>query len=1115
MSSDALREVFADAAQYFPTPLQQFQFFDKYSRFNYDLKRRETWTETVDRAVEYLSELAPEMATWLRTEGRHMILTLQAMPSMRLLAMAGPAARRQNLCIYNCAYLPVDDIQAFVEMLIISMSGCGVGFSVEHQNVNKLPIVALQRVEHEAPVHVVEDSTEGWAAALRLGLETWFGGGDVVFDFSQVRAAGAPLRTKGGRASGPRPLRRLLAFVRKTILSRQGESLRTIDAHDIACAVGDAAVSGGMRRTAMISLYSQDDELMRHAKQGKFPEIRWNANNSEVWRKDPSDLDILQQMTAMFAAQNGEPGIFSGAAAARTMPSRRREIWQTDLGVTVDADVGVNPCQPGWATVLTPDGVRTFNDIDVGSTIWSGQRWTKVVRKLTTGIKPVLLYRTRCGHFIGTEDHQVIANGQRIAAGNAHFIDSAPLPADWIAEERWPSVVFDYSFLPGSEPQTVEEVISLGNHPVYDITVEAAEHTYWTGGLLVSNCGEVLLRPRGLCNLSIAVARADDTITTLERKVRAAAIFGTIQATATHFPGLRPEWRQNAEAERLLGVDITGQMDCPLLTGPHAAHVFDTLKRITIAQNVETAAAIGTSASLAATVVKPGGNSSSLINCGSGLHGRHARFYVRNVRVSAHSPVYKVLREAGAPLSPENGQTVDDATTWVCSFPCRAPDGAVVKGELSALRQLDHWLLNKLHWTEHNPSCFTGDQRFITLDGLRRFDSYEDGQAVTVLNSNGDWINGQINHFTPQKIWEITLERSGITHKIRTTGNHVWPITTPMRRYAQTKMSQLRTDQLHLILGSKTHKLDTVVPHKAPLLDPTAVLHGIVYGDGTKTKQGSCQIYLCNDPQGCDSRHLASLFKQAGYKLVQRPDIAQIRIYGLPSNWKCLPNKHATPSYLRGFIAGWFAADGSVGRNISLACRDRSALVWLQDVAPRAGLAVSTAIGKHNSKEHGSFKASVHYTIGLTKTTLNEDFFVLPDKKAKSAKSKKYWKIVDVAETDLCEPVYCVQEPRGQHFVLEGNILTHNCTITYRSDEMVDIVSWLRRHRDVVGGLSFLPHSDAAYEQMPYVEIDEAEYERRLAAFPAIDWSRIVDFEDHDETTASQELACTGDRCEL
>jgi uncharacterized membrane protein len=566
-----------------------------------------------------------------------------------------------------------------------------------------------------------------------------------------------------------------------------------IDAHDIACAVGDAAVSGGMRRTAMISLYSQGDELMRHAKQGKFPEIRWNANNSEVWRKDPSDLDILQQMTAMFAAQNGEPGIFSGAAAARTMPSRRREIWQTDLDVTVDTNVGVNPCQPGWATVLTPQGIRRFDDIKVGSTIWSGRCWTKIVRKVATGDKRVFRFKTARGCFVGTEDHMIIDKGCRVKVGEAHQIDAADPCLELLSEvEQW---MFSQELLNWrvSDDNSIVKVEFLGTHPVYDITVDADEHTYWTGGLLVSNCGEVLLRPQGLCNLSIAVARADDTVETLERKVRAAAIFGTIQATATHFPGLRSQWKHNAETERLLGVDITGQMDCPLLTGPHAAAVFAALKQIAVEQNIETTATIGTSPSLAATVVKPGGNSSSLIDCGSGLHGRHARFYVRNVRVNSHSPVYKVLREAGAPLSPENGQTSDDATTWVCSFPCRAPDGALVKGELSALRQLDHWLVNKLHWTEHNPSC----------------------------------------------------------------------------------------------------------------------------------------------------------------------------------------------------------------------------------------------------------------------------------------------------------------------------------TITYRPDEMVDIVSWLRRHRDVVGGLSFLPQSDAAYEQMPYVEIDEAEYAQRLAAFPAIDWSRIVDFEDHDETTASQELACTGDRCEL
>lgn len=559
MSTD-LSALFAEAAQYFPTPLQQFQFFDKTSRFDTEKGRRETWPETVDRAINYLVELAPSLEPWLRTEGRHMILTMQALPSMRLLAMAGPAARRQNLSCFNCSFLAVDDIQAFVEMLIISMSGCGVGFSVEQRNIDKLPVVKPQTGEHIG-TQVVGDSTEGWAEALRLGLNTWWNGADVDYDVSFVRAAGAVLRTKGGRASGPAPLLRMLNTIRSIILSRQGQQLRSIDAHDIACAVGDAAVSGGMRRTAMISLYSQGDALMRAAKTGDYPSIRWNANNSEVWRRDPTNAEIEAQMSAMFAGQNGEPGIFSGAAAARTMPARRRELWQTDLGVSVEENIGTNPC------------------------------------------------------------------------------------------------------------------------------------------------GEITLRNQGLCNLSIAVARSDDTFDTLCRKVVAATVFGTIQATATHFPGLRPGWKRNAESERLLGVDITGQMDCPLLTGPNAAEVFGQLRQIAIDVNADTAAQLGINPAASITTVKPAGNSAALLNCSSGVHGRHAHFYVRNVRVSAHSPVYYVLRDAGAPLSPENGQTAENATTWVCAFPVASPAGAVVKGDLSAADQLAHWLLNKRYWTEHNPSC--------------------------------------------------------------------------------------------------------------------------------------------------------------------------------------------------------------------------------------------------------------------------------------------------------------------------------------------------------------------------------------------------------------------------
>ena len=270
----SIRRAFDDSAIYFPTQLQQFQFFDKYSRFDYAQGRRETWVETVDRAVDFLHELSSgrlEADVYQRV--RRGILEMKAMPSMRLLAMAGDAARRNNVTIYNCSYQPVESIDSFIEALSISMSGCGVGFSVESQYVENF--ARIRRQAGLAPKQmVVEDSAEGWADALRAGLETWFEGGDIRFDLSLLRTAGMPLKTKGGRASGPEPLRVMLDFVRHRVLARQGSFLRPIDAHDIMCAVGNAAVSGGVRRCLPAG-------TRVHTKRGAIP-IEEVATDDEV-----------------------------------------------------------------------------------------------------------------------------------------------------------------------------------------------------------------------------------------------------------------------------------------------------------------------------------------------------------------------------------------------------------------------------------------------------------------------------------------------------------------------------------------------------------------------------------------------------------------------------------------------------------------------------------------------------------------------------------------------------------------------------------------------------------------------------------------------------------------
>lgn len=547
-----IRKVFAESEKYFPTPIQQFQFFDKYSRFNWDNLRRETWSETVDRSVAFLRELSNDR---LHAEEyariRDFMLKMKATPSMRLIAMAGEAARRQNIAIYNCSFLPIDSIDAWVEALIISMSGCGVGFSVEKQFIDKLPKVAYLPSEHIADHFVIPDTTDGWADAVRTGLNHWFFGQDVSFDYSHVRPEGSVLKIKGGRASGPKPLHDLLDFARKTILGAQGRQLTPLEAHSIMCMVGQAAVSGGVRRTAMISLFDFDDKEMRNCKDGDLTgkEYLWNSNNSAVWPETITKTDVVRQFEEMDAGQRGEPGIFSRDSARATMPERRDK---TSL-------FGTNPC------------------------------------------------------------------------------------------------------------------------------------------------GEITLRPYEFCNLTIAIARPEDTLETLKEKVEVATIIGTIQSMAVSFPGLRPIWEENCKQERLLGTDINGWRDCPFLVEDNGTGLTE-LKNHAVETNKKYAEILGINQSASVTCVKPSGNSSQLFNCSSGIHPRHFPYYIRNVRVSTSSSLFKVLKDAGVPMDPENGQKAEDAITWVIHFPVKSLDGGKFLNELTAIDQCEFWLKAKNNWTEHNPS---------------------------------------------------------------------------------------------------------------------------------------------------------------------------------------------------------------------------------------------------------------------------------------------------------------------------------------------------------------------------------------------------------------------------
>jgi len=553
---EKIKELFSESKKYFRNSLAELVYYRTYAKWIPEQDRRETWIETVDRYVDFMRDnINGKLTDAEYKEIREAILSQEALPSMRLLQFAGKAGRKTNVCAYNCSFIAPRTFQDFAEIMYISMCGTGVGWSVESENIQALPQIQKQNGK-KATTHVIPDSKEGWADAFAIGMQTWFEGGDINFDYSLIRPAGARLKTMGGKSSGPEPLRSLIDFTRERVLRRQGRHLSNMDAHDIICKIGECVVAGGVRRSAMISLSDLDDETIRDSKKGQFyinEGQRMLANNSAVYLTKPSSTEFLEEWIALMKSGSGERGIFNRGGLANTLPKRRLDQFKGGI-------------YPAWGT---------------------------------------------------------------------------------------------------------------------------------------NPCGEIILQSKQFCNLSEVVARAEDTEETLLRKVRVATILGTYQSTLTYFPYLSKEWKKNCEKERLLGVSITGQWDCALVRDPK---MLEKLKNEAIKINKKYAEKFGINQSTCVTCVKPSGNTSQTVDCSSGMHTRHAPYYIRRVRISTTDALFKMLRDQGVPHFPEVGQTREDATTYVLEFPIKAPEGAICKDDVDAIGQLEHWKVVKKHYTEHNPS---------------------------------------------------------------------------------------------------------------------------------------------------------------------------------------------------------------------------------------------------------------------------------------------------------------------------------------------------------------------------------------------------------------------------
>ena len=562
---------------------QQYIHKSRYARYLPEEKRRESWEETVLRYLDFWvtqRKLTEKEAKDLFKP----IHDMEVMPSMRALMTAGEALSRDNVAGFNCAYLPIDHPKAFDEMMYVLMCGTGVGFSVERQYIQKLPEVAEELHATDTVIHV-SDSKIGWAKAYRELIAMLFTGQIPKWDVSGVRAAGEPLKTFGGRASGPEPLVDLFQFTVEIFRGSIGRKLNSIECHDICCKIAQVVVVGGVRRSALISLSNLTDDRIRRAKSGQWwvdnPQ-RGLANNSACYTEKPDFEAFLNEWQSLYESRSGERGVFSRVASQRQAAKNERR--------DATVDFGTNPCS------------------------------------------------------------------------------------------------------------------------------------------------EIILRPYQFCNLSEVVVRPEDTLQTLKKKVRVAAILGTLQATLTDFRYLRKIWQDNTKEEALLGVSLTGIMDHPVMSGrtesDNLKEWLTALKEEAIRTNVKWSTLLKINASTAITAVKPSGTVSQLVDSASGIHPRYSEQYIRRVRADSRDPLCGVLEAAGVPVEDD----VMSPTTKVFSFPVKSPKNAIVAPDMGAMEQLRLWETYQDYWCEHKPSmtCYYRDDEFLEV-GQWLYNNFDKVSGISFL----------------------------------------------------------------------------------------------------------------------------------------------------------------------------------------------------------------------------------------------------------------------------------------------------------------------------------------------------------------------------------------------
>lgn len=648
--------------------------YRSYAKYIAHLARRESLEETIGRTESMHLDKFPSLSQEI-SQVFNSVRELKIMPSMRSLQFAGEAILKNNIRSYNCSFAAIDDVAVFGEILFILLSGTGVGFSVQKDNINRLPKIKLPRQEGS---FIVQDSIAGWAQALDILMRAYFYNQvRPNFDYSAISVKGTYLVTTGAKAPGPEALKIMLAEVELRLKAGVGRKLSSLEIHDIICVISDCVLSGGIRRSALISLFDKDDNDMLTSKSGdwwvKHP-YRARANNSALLLRETTTKEEFDNIFDACRKSNaGEPGI----------------------SLTNSLKLGTNPCVTGDTEILTRKGNLRI-DLLVGSEveIWNGFEWSTVTPKVTGKNQPLIEVKTLYGKtLVCTTAHKFYLEGPykgeliQVTAENLKI-------GDHLMSWKSPDGADVFDSVVGLSPAGVAETVYCFNEP--------KRHLGVFNGILTGQCHEISLNSNQFCNLTTVNQTGITNKKDFLARIKAATLLGTLQAAYTDFPYLRSSWTSITEQEALLGVSFTGIADAH---GVVSKEWLEEGAKYALAINEKYAKKIGINPAARIGAVKPEGTCSTVVGSSSGIHERHSNgYYLRRIRINKQEALAGYL---SAVIPDLVEQDVTSADTIVVTIPQESPKGSIGREDSSALKLFNNAIMYNQHWIQ--PSHQSGE----------------------------------------------------------------------------------------------------------------------------------------------------------------------------------------------------------------------------------------------------------------------------------------------------------------------------------------------------------------------------------------------------------------------